>query len=414
MSSDLAKLRAAAEPYKSFPVAVAAVVRAMFDRGAGSVRIEYVSASRDWMVWIKSDRPSFSRAELEQLMTTEGSWIFAFVHHSEVFRLITPNAEFVMDTDSFDGAFWPWDEIDPRDAHNRLEYWFDGLGKGAGVNSKQDRSAKRLIRELPRHLSPSEAYHTVVIDEAGTKHSLVKALPSTVIDGLRVSWPEKMVGFGREGLTLKFGAVRMSMRSFIERLSLEPREREQLMLLTHPWLQGIVEVEVADPQMADLPVPPEPTDNFIDFFYRCGHAYQLASAILHIVPGVALREMSKTVNANLSDFCNQGGELVLEEYTYKLTCAEAVSLWCVDRVVLGWAHVPLGESHTQIYLNPTHPVFRTIGPDRDEIMQVIWWQLAMWVAQEQLESDEFANFSVDCINNIYLALREQNPERWDD
>mgnify|MGYP001603223979 CR=1 FL=1 len=41
MSSDLQKLRDAAEPYKSFPKAVAAVIRALFDQGANNVTVAF-------------------------------------------------------------------------------------------------------------------------------------------------------------------------------------------------------------------------------------------------------------------------------------------------------------------------------------------------------------------------------------
>lgn len=418
MRSDLATLRAAAEPYKSFPVAVAALVHAAFDRGAMEVKAIFEESDVSLDLWIFAKDVLLSHADMSKIIDLRAASTspfpdnigLAFIHH--VRELMVYGGHRCMSIELEAVTESPEDHYIPDE-----QTWaigFLGLGQGEGVNPKQDRSAKRLVRELPRHLSPREAYRTIVIDEQGTEHKLVKSLPSTIIDGLRVSWPERLVGFGREGLTLKFGAVRVSMRSFVQPLILGPAERKQLMLLTNPWLQGIVEIEVADSQVAGIMIPPRPGDNLSNFIIPSGHAERLARAILQIVPAVALREMNKIVNADLQDFCNDQGELKLSDHTYEVKCADESHLWRVEHVALGdmWTSQTVPTKHG-VWLNATHPIFRTIAPDREEIMQVIWWQLAMWIAQHQykvFEADHFLHH----VNQIYLALREQNPERWDD
>lgn len=390
MSSTLKELRAAAEPYKSFPKAIAAVVQAMFDKGATQVTIRFNQHTVNMdsfyptvfcdVEWFNLSDVVFFRA----FHVYKPAWALAHTHHAKDFRA------------------------------NDQSYAFVNLGMGEGVNPKQNRSAKRLIRELPRLLSPSETYNTIVIDETGTEHRLVKNVPSKVIDGLRVSWPEKLIGFGREGLILKFGAVRVPIGKFLERCQLEPEERKRLDILTHSWLQGIVEIAVTESRLVDIPVPPESADDFFDFFYRRGHAEQLARAILQIVPAVAMREMYKMVMVDLGDFSRNNGQLKLNNDSYVVMYADEVNLWRVEHVVLGGYSHP-GESRHELLFNLTHPVFRTIGPGREEIMQVLWWQLAIWIAQNQPEVfAELAHFNLR-VNAIYLALREQNPERsWDE
>lgn len=380
-SIDRRELMRLAESFKSFPKAVAAIVLAMFDRGAGQIRISFIETSEGSSdLYITADKAVIRETELHDPRAT--IWILPHVHHSDGAVLYTDSCDFV------------------------------DLGVGEGVNPRQDRSAKRLVRELSRHLSPSEAYRTVVIDEQGTEHKLVKSLPSTTIDGLRVSWPEKLVGFGREGLILKFGAVRVSMRSFLDRLILEPKEHEQLMLLTHPWLQGIVEVEVADSQVAGIPIPPKPGDNLSNFIIPSGHVRQLAMAILQIVPAVALREMNKLVTGYIRDFV-EGDGLFLSGHTYKIVCADPLEVQHSEGRLL-WKRPGSTSDTTQLLLDATNPVFLTVSTYDQEVMQVIWWQLAIWIAQNQPELfEEAAHFNLR-VNRIYLALREQNPERWDD
>jgi hypothetical protein len=422
MSSELAKLRAAAEPFKSFPKAVAAIVRAAFDRGATQVEVRFDidGESGDTSVWIKDDGYDLTHAQQTVLVSlrqaSERSFPdnigLTFVHHA--YGLIVIRGERLVQVNLEQGVEDP-EEAPLKHFSHQVGIGFIALGKGNGVNPRQDRSAKRLIRELPRLLSPSEAYHTTVIDESGKEHALVKNAPSTVIDGFRIAWLEKMIGFVGEGLVFKFGAVRVPMSTFLALSLLPPEERERLNILTHPWLQGVVEI-TSDPDVLSIPVPPKAADNFNRSFYETGFAVTLARVIAQILPAVVVREMNKTINLDLSDYGNSEGELTLDGRTYKLSCADELNLWRVQHVVLGGAHTPEGEEAVTILINPTHPVFRTIGPDRDEIMQVIWWQLAIWIASwEQPEVFEELKSINLRINGIYLALRAQNLERdWDE
>ncbi|MBI4591948.1 hypothetical protein HY733_00675 [Candidatus Uhrbacteria bacterium] len=390
MNSTLAELRATAEPYKSFPKAVAAVVRAMFDHDAKRVEIVYGFWAKDYsVIEIVADRPVFVGSSIGDLiekanMDRSFNWTLAFIHHG---------VNVAVDND---------------------RYRISGLGEGEGVNPKQDRSAKRLVRELARHLAPRESLNTTVVDESGIMHKLVENFYSTVIGGYRISWPEKMIGHGHEGLILKFGSVRVSMGRFLGRLTMKELDRKLLNILTHPWLQGTVEIEVADVQFAKVPVPTNSMHNFDEVFYHDGHAATLGRALLGIMPGVALREMNKTVTADLGDFCKTDHELVLENHTYKLVCTDEFNLWRVEHVVLG----VIGATHLwnqhEMLINVTHPVFRTIGPNRDEIMQILWWQLAIRIAMDPPEGfEEEKNINLST-TQIYLALRRQNPERWGD
>lgn len=391
MSSTLRELRAAAEPYKSFPTAVAAVVQAMFDRGAQGVRIDFGRHSvgqTSHFPTISCDVLWCSHADLLCAhncdVQDKPAWVLAYVHHSEDFS-----------------------------AGNGHVFTFINIGQGDGVNKRQDRSCKRLVRDLANHLSPSEALHTVIIDEAGETRQLGKDLPGTVANGFRVDWPKNLIGFGRGGLTLKFGLVRVPITTFLARSQLPPQDRERLNILTHPWVNGVVELHAPDPELLRIPISTMPASNFDEEFYLGGYPATFMSPLLEIVR-VVLQEMNKMVMTDLGDFCNGDGELVLDRNTYKLTCTDEMNLWRVEHVALAGYKRPW-EPRYEISLNITFPIFRTIGPDRDEIMLVIWWQLAMWI---QFHDNEIFAGEPDAqvrTNMIYLALRRENSERsWDE
>jgi hypothetical protein len=157
-TDSLARLRIAAEPYKSFPDAVAAVVRAMFEKGASKVTIHSSNGNRMLAIqcdveWYNSDGlfPTILSPNLED----RPAWALAFAHHCE--------------------AFLP-------ESHC---FSFVNLGTCEGVDP-QDRSTTRLQLELPGLLEPKEAYHTFILDMDGREHRLITSLLTRTIDGLRV------------------------------------------------------------------------------------------------------------------------------------------------------------------------------------------------------------------------------------
>lgn len=391
MNSDPATLRDAAEPYKSFPVAVAAVVRAMFDKGAKWVRIAYDSTQigQPRLLRVTCDAWWCKGGDLLQAAShvdpdRRPAWALAFVHHSQ--RYETTDESFV----------------------------FVDIGAGDGVNSKQDRSAARLVRELPRFLSPNEAFNTVVIDEADAEHRLAKNLRSTIIDGFRVSWPEKMIGFGGRGLTLKFGSVRVDMSGFIESLIRDDIEPAMLALLTHPWLRGTIEIEVIDPQKANISEPREADNNFSFHFYQSGRANRLAEMILRVVPTVVHQEIYRVIQGSVRHYAPRDAAYDLE-YIFGgliISCASLDEIAQADRQIVWYVPDSSAKQHrvSRLFLDVTHPVLRTIDPSCEEIMHVIWWQLAMWIAENYYTFEKVAVYRLR-VNEMYLDLRRKNPER---
>lgn len=385
MISNLPAFRAAAEPFKSFPKAVAAVVKAMFDKGATQVSITYHQT--DGMKLSPPDRLYIScdvcwnnpgdplQAATDVDPANLSAWA---LHHSRWYRTLNNSFGFMY------------------------------LGRGEGVSRRQDRSAKRLVRELPKLLSPNEAFNTTVVEEDGTEHRLAKDLSSAVVDGLHVSWSEKMVGFGCEGLTLKVGAARSGLFGFLGRTSLSQSELRPFNILVHPWLGGAIEVQtnqVFKPK-------PNALGDFPSTFFQSDAASQLVMAIREIIPEVALRAMNKVVDAAMAGFAVEG-KFTVSPVRFHISCANL-------------AEIPSGEGRViwidpnreitpviKLLLNVTHPVFHTIGPDRDEIMQIIWWQLAMWIEGNvpDIHIPTWASDPQFRTTAIYRLLREQNPER---
>ncbi len=388
MSSVLNQLRAAAEPYKSFPKAVAAVIRAMFDRGAKKVEIAFGrdDGSFEPLLNIFADHAVFQYFENRDLIIEARergglNWALSFIHHSE------------------------------NSASGERLFQFLNLGQGEGVNAKQDRSARRLIRELPRLLSPREAYNTTVTDENGKTFKLVKDVQGTTVDGFRIDWPEKMIGFGREGLTLKFGAVRVPIGMLLGRLEIPGEVRQTLNILNHPWLQGVVEITV-DINYDKTPIPTVAADQFSEDFYLQGHATTLARAMAWSFPVVVVRELSSVISRAMSDFVEEG-RFTMAGITYQVSCATSTEVQLGNRRVL-WIVEDTGGGHFQLHLDATHQVFRTVGPDREEIMQIIWWQLAMWIAQNRPEICSNDTDFASRATQIYQSLRSHNPERGDE
>ena len=69
MSSVLQQLRDAAEPYKSFPKAIAALVHAAFDRGATYVEVCFATNGEgDTNVFVKDDGRELTNAQQTALV----------------------------------------------------------------------------------------------------------------------------------------------------------------------------------------------------------------------------------------------------------------------------------------------------------------------------------------------------------
>ncbi len=230
-SIDKSELRRLAEPYKSFPPAVAAVVSAMFDRGARSVLVTFCRSEALRILDVREVVPlddlvrhrEFSAQDAED---PSQRWRLAYLHHSRY------SSDF--------GTCYRMVELD----------------RGEGVNPHQKRTAKRLARALPQLLSPYEAYHTTVVDESGNTHALLKGPPpASMVDGWEIDWPEKLIGFG-DGLIIKYGHVRVPVASLLAHAMVDSRTESRLQILTHPWLQGVMEVMVSDQRdQRDIPTP---------------------------------------------------------------------------------------------------------------------------------------------------------------
>ena len=361
----------------------------MFDRGATWVRIIFrQTPDHHAVLTVLSSRQVFTEFEvrgLEAKGNTDPSLICgqAFSHHA---------------------------------LHRRVSgslYEFLDIGAGAGVNPRQDRSAKRLIRTLPWLLSPLEAAHTTVIDELGVDHVLSMGLPgTTTMSGFKIDWPEKFVVSERGGLVLKFGCVRVPMSTFLAGLQMTPQEHVTLNILTHPWLHGVVELR-PDLGLVNIPpIPNKPADDFDDAFYLQGHAATLGRALLEIFPAVVVLKMNKVVQDSMSHF-TQDECFVLNPSRYQIVLASSEQITSGKGQVL-WKAPGSQRWVTRLHLDVTHPVFCTINLDREEIMQIIWWQLAMWIAGNIPDVLTEASNPQDRTTVIYLALRAQNADRWDD
>lgn len=284
MSSETDKIdkaiRIAAEPYKSFPKAVAAVVRAMFDLGAQSVLISFERGlnTRPYLC-IVADRDVFSWSDLDALngRTTSGPlFVLAAIriHHGVSISV------------------------------SRSFYELYGLGQGKGVNPHQKRTAGRLLHSLPALLSPFEAYHTTLVDEDGQEHALLKGPPAASrADGFEVDLPESFIWCGQDGLIVKFGAVRVPMQTLLSRAQLDLLQLDRLNILTHPWLQGILEVRIKNESLG-IPVPTVSAQGFdSEDFGDWDMATELATVLLHAgVVDVAIARIGKVIDSAVSDF----------------------------------------------------------------------------------------------------------------
>ena len=383
MSSVLNELRAAAEPYKSFPKAIAALVRAAFDRGATYVEIKFgINGEGNTNVFVKDNGRELTHAQQTALVALRQACdrLFpdniglTFVHHAIEMRVIRSGR--CVAVDLLQGVENP-EEFQVDFLHHPVEIGFIALGEGEGVNAKQDRSAKRLVRELPRLLSPGEAYNTTVTDEDGNTYKLVKNIPGAIISGFRIDWSEKMIGFGREGLTLKCGAVRVSMATFLARSQMIPEERERYNLLIHPWLHGVVEV-TPPPELIHIPIPTVAADNFSEEFYLQGHAVTVARPFLEMILAVVWTQIKKTIVNSVSDFA-RSGKFDLAGHRFSVVYATCAEIFEQGQGRVLWRDLNAHKDDLTLYLDPTHPVFWTVGCTYQEIMQIIWWQLAMWI-----------------------------------
>lgn len=415
MSSELARIRAAAALCQSFPPAVAQCVRYLFDHGATVVRIEHKVNRPHSEVHLVVDGvgaqltpEDMDELDRQSLALNEGVGL-AFVHHARALGVSHQKYGWDFRLRNRSGRF------DTVSRTEGVQIVFNSLGEGDGVNSKQDCSAKRLVRELSRLLSPVEAFRTCVVDESGEKNILAKGFSSAPVDGFKIDLPQKMIGFGREGLVLKFGAVRVPIGRFLDLIELSPDERQLLNILTHPWLHGVVEV-TPDLGVVQIPVPTRAADNFDQGFFQNGHAATLARAIAKILPDVVLQELGRVISTAASDYA-RADCLDLNGSRYTLVFVTSGTSSEITKHAAGrllWQDRGSPKGNLTFFVDPSHQVFRTIGPGRDEIMQVIWWQLAMWIEGNVPDVFTGASSPQDRTTKIYLALREQNPERWDE
>ncbi len=401
MSSDLQRLRAAAEPFKSFPKAVAVVVRAMFDKGATKVKViyDFVVTNESVLLRINCDVRWCTREDRIQALEAEldhwPAWALAYVHHAKTY---TTSAN---------------------------EFEFNQLSLGEGVNKKQIRTARLLVNELPRLLSPREAFATTVVDETGKTFTLVKGLHETTADGYTISCPERMVSWGTDGLVLKYGAVRVPIGKFLSKVQLSNEEHERLRIFTHPWANGVIEITPTKDGGKTARVPTEASGDFDSTWYEKSEMYYFpglhggaaALALVLIaaaVPEEVSQQIGKLVTSTMRDFVGSDHEFVLDDHRYFVKCANSTEVRHLADRVLSRDPFPSSAGVTNLLLDVTHPVFRTVDPINSEVMQVIWWQLAMWI---QLNQPEVFKNEPDpqtrCVK-IYLALRAQNPQRWDE
>lgn len=425
MSSVFQELRDAAEPYKSFPKAVVALIRAAFDRGATEVKVGlYEQRSGSPCLVVADNGIQLTEAQQLELTSLEQAAQCGFpdnigigvVHHA--LELAVHVDDRIMYAQLEEGRVVSRDFHSNPHAH--VEICFLGLGNGEGVNPRQDRSARRLVRELPRLLSPSEAQGTTV-GENGETFSLVPKGGSKRIhkDGYAIDMPGEMVGYGSMGgLTLKYGPVRVTIAKFLSKVHLTNDEHEQLSILTSPWARGVIELTPHKSEEAVLvPVPTHAADDFESAYYTFegGGASSLARTLLAAaVPDALIHQMGKLLMDSVDVFATKSRPLTLGGKPYQIGYAIPSVIKQGQGLVL-WKDPTSSEEETRLLVDVTHPVFRTIAPLDEVIMQVLWWQLAMWIQfhdQEVFAGEPDAQVRT---NMIYLALREHNPERsWDE
>lgn len=388
-TDDLDKaIRIIADRFKSFPRAVAEVVREMFDRGAERVRIFFETVRGEPLLTLHVENEVFSHDERKAWcdatdLASLPTWLSAYVHHGRECELT-------------------W-----------LTYTIKGLGMGEGVNPRQDRSAKRLVRALPALLSPHEAYRTVVVDENGSRHALLNEPPAaSMANGFEVSIPEKFIWVGGNGLVIKFGAVRVPVGKLLGATA--PMEDRRLDSLAHPWLQGVMEVEMLDTSL-DIPIPTKSAEDFDEAFYADGHANTLVQALFHAnIATVVLARIGKVIETAVQAFAVEG-ELQLGDQRYVVAQGNYLAILDgADGQGIFRENPDSGFGVHYLWVDPSHPVFRTVKPMDEEIMQVIWWQLAMWIAQNQPEIYSEHTQLATRVTDIYLNLRLQNRKHTDD
>lgn len=386
-TDDLDKaIRIIAERFKSFPRAVAEVVRAMFDRGAKSVLVSFerdqdglptlkIVADRNVFPWME-EGTSIGETDPDRFVAL----VAVGIHHGD---------SSTMTADSLT---------------------LHGLGTGHGVLPRQNRTPERLVRALPELLSPFEAYHTVVVDEKGARHALLNGPPAaSIADGFEINWPEKMVGL-RGGLVIKFGAVRVPARELL-RVAASNTPDRRLDILIHPWLQGVMEVSVLDSRL-DIQIPTKPAEDFDEAFYADGHAAALVDALYYAhVATVVLTVIGRVIRTAVQAFAVEG-ELRLGDQRYVVAPGNPLStLDGGDSRGIFREDPNSGLGVHYLRVDPSNPVFRTVRPLDEEVMQVIWWQLAMWIAHHQPEVFPDESSLDALVTRVYLALRAQNPKR---
>lgn len=421
----------AAAPFKPFAAAVAAVARDMFAHDATHVMIEFgTDADRRPYVDIRSDRAPLEKAELSALFPVRfvnvedaPAWVLAFTYHSELLSVELQNRGFIHDMDDF--ITQAANDLPPqwrlRTARNTVTVRFWGLGQGPRcVNRLTHRTPEALVKGLVRYLSARELRHVEIRDENGGVHLAAgKGASSTTQNGYDIYWPARMVDVGTisdpSPLILQCGGVRIPMATFLGRVVLDEVEQRWARPLLSPWASGVLEVQ---PRRSDsVPILPGPLTDFPDDFYRPGgvDVKTLARAIIESsVPEKVIIDMIGVVGLAMRPYVGEDNALFLHERRYTIQCAtphevltgagDHRAMW-LDRKV-----GPVGERVMMV--DPTHRIF---GLERtlDGIMQIIWWQLAVWIQvrehdvfPELLRGDSFARKDA-----IYLALRDQNPRR---
>ncbi|MFA4845669.1 MAG: hypothetical protein WC654_03875 [Patescibacteria group bacterium] len=432
MSDIMRELRAAAEPYKSFPVAVAALVRAAFDRGATQVRISYsVRQAGIINLSIRDDGRELTQTEQTAMVSLgvasrcpyPGNIGLTFVHHAGKLRVA--NRSRGMEVEIVSGEERIEESGVTEASKTAITFWY--LGAGNGVNAKQDRSAKRLVRELPRLLSPREAQGTTVMDETFATFSLT---PQGGFDrkfrgGYAIDRPGRMVGYGTmDGLVLKYGPVRVSLVKFLSKVHLNDDEHERLNILTSPWARGTI--ELTPTEEGAVPIPTTAAEDFDNTWYEHnemfrfpdlnGGASALARALLDAdLPEMLIHQMGKLVVNALSEFASVERPLTLGGKGYQVSYAtpEPEMIKKGEGLVL-WEDPTPFSGYLRLLVDATHPVFRTVNPIDEEIMQILWWQIAMWIDLNR-SFIEKPDLRLASITRTYLALRRENPRRdWDE
>jgi hypothetical protein len=385
----------------SFPRYVADLIIAACNRGATDVVVHFsdgdieISDNGRHMTIDEMRRElSYNQKFDSGTVKSDAGKLLGFLHHAELVLVWMDDVYYQIkrgDLPYLDALTVHAVTPEFRDRHPNSVYLMS-LSQGLGVNPAQQRTAKRLMAQLPALLSTREMGR-VLIQEGVMSYRLCQDvrdplpwneeflvwLPFKLVD-------RKMFNFQSVPLLLKVGGVRVPLRKVVERVMPDAASLNEYSQLLSPWLSGIIEITNVDGSVEFL----EASDDFSEEAYKNGYVAHLVEVLLIVGTHKIFQE----------EFLHMMVQLMEDAFGEKrsVTFGDMEYILAVEKGTHPYNHVygPIAEIGT-IEFGACASVYH-VDNRVDAIIERLYWQtaFALWET----------TYGEGDLQQIYLDLRK--------